>query len=143
MLFRSSLAQIIRFYGHAMQGVMGNYLEKNLQAFVDMQGRLAEQASGLYDPKSFTLFSYGTLNLGAGVSISDVFSIDYSGFKDENGNVARADWFTISNDTGAGAIVLTAIPEPSTYGLAIGALALAAAALRRRRKQNATDASAQ
>ncbi|MEY3838133.1 MAG: hypothetical protein RL304_1115, partial [Verrucomicrobiota bacterium] len=30
-----------------------------------------------------------------------------------------------------------------TYGLAIGALALAAAALRRRRKQKATDASAQ
>jgi len=54
MFSARSLAQIIRFYGHAMQGVMGNYLEKNLQAFVDMQGRLAEQASGLYDPKSFT-----------------------------------------------------------------------------------------
>jgi fibronectin-binding autotransporter adhesin len=108
-----------------------------------LTGNLAVQSFAWNDPKSFTLFSYGTLNLGAGVSISDVFSIDYSGFKDENGNVARADWFTISNDTGAGAIVLTAIPEPSTYGLAIGALALAAAALRRRRKQKAADASAQ
>ncbi|MEK8032787.1 polyhydroxyalkanoate synthesis repressor PhaR [Ideonella sp. DXS29W] len=48
------LAQIIRFYGHAMQGMMGSYLEKNLQTFVEMQGRLADQARGLYDPKAFT-----------------------------------------------------------------------------------------
>ena len=46
MFSTQALAQIIRFYGHAMQGVMGNYLEKNLQAFVDMQGRLAEQEVG-------------------------------------------------------------------------------------------------
>lgn len=38
------LAQIIRFYGHTMQGLMGSYLEKNLQAFVDLQNRLTEQA---------------------------------------------------------------------------------------------------
>ena len=48
------LAQIIRFYGHAMQGMMGSYLEKNLQTFVEMQARLADQARGLYDPKAFT-----------------------------------------------------------------------------------------
>jgi MYXO-CTERM domain-containing protein len=108
-----------------------------------LTGNLAVQNFAWNDPKNFTLFSYASLNLGSGVSISDVFSIDYSGFKDEHGNVARADWFTISNDTQNGAIVLTAIPEPSTYGLAIGALALAAAALRRRRKNKATDTSAQ
>ena len=45
------LAQIIRFYGHAMQGMMGSYLEKNLQTFTDIQGKLAEQSVGLYDPK--------------------------------------------------------------------------------------------
>src|SRR5450432_1263272 len=45
------LSQIIRFYGHAMQGMMGSYLEKNLQTFTDIQGRLAEQSKGLYDPK--------------------------------------------------------------------------------------------
>jgi len=33
------LAQIIRFYGHAMQGVMGAMLEKNLQTFVEMQSQ--------------------------------------------------------------------------------------------------------
>jgi len=42
------LSQIIRFYGHAMQGMMGSYLEKNLQTFTDIQGRLAEQSKGLY-----------------------------------------------------------------------------------------------
>lgn len=43
------LAQIIRFYGHAMQGMMGSYLEKNLQTFTDIQARLAEQTKGLYE----------------------------------------------------------------------------------------------
>ena len=49
------LSQIIRFYGHAMQGMMGSYLEKNLQTFTDIQARLAEQskgALGLVDPKA-------------------------------------------------------------------------------------------
>ncbi len=45
------LAQIIRFYGHAMQGMMGSYLEKNLQTFTDVQARLAEQSTGLLDPR--------------------------------------------------------------------------------------------
>jgi polyhydroxyalkanoate synthesis repressor PhaR len=46
------LSQIIRFYGHAMQGMMGSYLEKNLQTFTDVQQRFAEQSKGLYDPKA-------------------------------------------------------------------------------------------
>ena len=45
------LAQIIRFYGHAMQGMMGSYLEKNLQTFTDVQARLADQSKGLLDPR--------------------------------------------------------------------------------------------
>jgi polyhydroxyalkanoate synthesis repressor PhaR len=48
------LAQIIRFYGHAMQGMMGTYLEKNLQTFGEIQNRLTEQSKGLYDPKKIT-----------------------------------------------------------------------------------------
>jgi polyhydroxyalkanoate synthesis repressor PhaR len=44
------LAQLIRFYGHSMQGMMGSYLEKNLQTFTDIQSRLAEQSKGLLDP---------------------------------------------------------------------------------------------
>jgi polyhydroxyalkanoate synthesis repressor PhaR len=48
------LAQLIRFYGHAMQGMMGAYLEKNLQTFVELQTRLAQPSKGLYDPAAFT-----------------------------------------------------------------------------------------
>ena len=54
MFTTAMLGQVIRFYGHAMQGMMGSYLETNLQAFVDVQTRLADQTKGLYDPKSST-----------------------------------------------------------------------------------------
>ncbi len=48
------LAQLIRFYGHAMQGMMGAYLEKNLETFVDLQTRLAGTGKGLYSPAAYT-----------------------------------------------------------------------------------------
>jgi polyhydroxyalkanoate synthesis repressor PhaR len=54
MFTTQMLAQVIRFYGHAMQGLMGSYLERNLQTFVDLQSRFAGQGKGLYDPKAFT-----------------------------------------------------------------------------------------
>ena len=54
MFSTQTLAQIIRFYGHAMQGVMGSYLEQNMQAFADMQRRVGEQTHGVFDPKAFT-----------------------------------------------------------------------------------------
>ena len=64
MFSTETLAQIIRFYGHAMQGMMGSYLEKNLQTFTDMQRRLAEQSKGLYEaqplnPEAWTQFLQG------------------------------------------------------------------------------------
>jgi polyhydroxyalkanoate synthesis repressor PhaR len=37
MFSAATLAQIIRFYGHAMQGVMGAMLEQNMAAFAEMQ----------------------------------------------------------------------------------------------------------
>ncbi|AME24820.1 MAG: polyhydroxyalkanoate synthesis repressor PhaR [Pseudomonadota bacterium] len=43
------LSQIIRFYGNAMQGMMGTYLEKNIQAFIDIQHKLTDQSKGLID----------------------------------------------------------------------------------------------
>lgn len=43
MFTSSMLAQIIRFYGNAMQGMMGNYLEKNIQTFIEIQRKLQEQ----------------------------------------------------------------------------------------------------
>ncbi|NDB11164.1 MAG: polyhydroxyalkanoate synthesis repressor PhaR, partial [Betaproteobacteria bacterium] len=49
-LFSSEmLAQMIRFYGHAMQGMMGTYLEKTLQSFVEIQTRMTDQSKALYD----------------------------------------------------------------------------------------------
>jgi polyhydroxyalkanoate synthesis repressor PhaR len=38
------LANIIRFYGHTLQGYMGTYLENNVQSFIDMQMQLTEQS---------------------------------------------------------------------------------------------------
>ena len=42
------LAQIIRLYGHAMQGMLGSYLESNIKAFSEMQGKLRDQARAMY-----------------------------------------------------------------------------------------------
>jgi len=42
------LSKIIRFYGNAMQGMMGNYLEKNIQTFIEIQKKLQAQSSALY-----------------------------------------------------------------------------------------------
>ena len=54
MFTAQALAQIIRFYGHAMQGVMGTMLEKNLQAFTELQSQFVNQSKGLYDPKQLS-----------------------------------------------------------------------------------------
>ncbi|QNP59655.1 polyhydroxyalkanoate synthesis repressor PhaR [Paenacidovorax monticola] len=55
MFTEAVLANIIRFYGHAMQGFMGAYLEKNVQMFTDIQSKLAEQSQGL-TPEMWTQF---------------------------------------------------------------------------------------
>ncbi len=54
MFSSEMLAQIIRYYGHAMQGLMGSYLERNLLTFVELQSKLAVQPKGLYDPVAYT-----------------------------------------------------------------------------------------
>ena len=48
MFSANVLAQIIRFYGNAMQGVMGAFLEKNMQVFMDIQDQMASQSQGIY-----------------------------------------------------------------------------------------------
>ena len=45
------LANIIRFYGNAMQSFMGAYLEKNVQSFMDLQIKMSEQSKGLSPEK--------------------------------------------------------------------------------------------
>ncbi len=54
MFSSAALSQIIRYYGHAMQGMMGSYLEKNIQVFIDIQNKLAENSKGLMDDKAFS-----------------------------------------------------------------------------------------
>ncbi|QXZ10537.1 polyhydroxyalkanoate synthesis repressor PhaR [Comamonas sp. Y33R10-2] len=46
MFSETMLANIIRFYGHAMQGFMGAYIEKNVQMFTDFQNKLPGQSPG-------------------------------------------------------------------------------------------------
>lgn len=47
MFSAQTLSQIIRFYGHAMQDFMGSYLEKNVQIFMELQSKMAEQSVGV------------------------------------------------------------------------------------------------
>ena len=47
MFTEAALSNIIRFYGNAMQGFMGSYLEKNVQSLIDIQNQLSEQSRTL------------------------------------------------------------------------------------------------
>src|SRR5450830_1350179 len=38
------LANVIRFYGHGMQGFLGGYLEKNIQSLMEVQAKFTEQS---------------------------------------------------------------------------------------------------
>lgn len=44
MFSSEMLSQMIRFYGSAMQSMMGRYLDSNMKAFVEMQAKLSAQA---------------------------------------------------------------------------------------------------
>ena len=47
MFSEAVLTNLIRFYGHAMQGLVGGYLEKNMQMFTDLQQRMQGQSQVL------------------------------------------------------------------------------------------------
>ena len=47
MFTEAVLANIIRFYGHAMQGHMGAYLESNLQSLMLMQSKMGHQSNNI------------------------------------------------------------------------------------------------
>ena len=55
MFSEQALASIIRFYGQAMQGYMGPYLEKNIQAMTELQAQMAESAESL-SPEMWSRF---------------------------------------------------------------------------------------
>jgi polyhydroxyalkanoate synthesis repressor PhaR len=61
------LAQIIRVYGHAMQGMMGAMLEKNIQVFAEMQDKFAQQTQQLgqlADPRNYSPEAWAKLLQG-------------------------------------------------------------------------------
>jgi polyhydroxyalkanoate synthesis repressor PhaR len=47
MFSEAVLSNIIRFYGHAMRGHMGSYLESHVQSFMDWQSKLSESSPAL------------------------------------------------------------------------------------------------
>ncbi len=59
MFSSDMLSNIIRYYGHSMQGLMGSYLERSIGAFHEAQRKFQEQTKSLY----------GTLG-GAGIAQS-------------------------------------------------------------------------
>jgi len=51
MFSSEMLSQMIRFYGNALQGIMGNYIEQNVRAFLAIQTKLQDQAKQVYGDK--------------------------------------------------------------------------------------------
>ena len=86
---------------------------------------------------NIVLIDYGSINLGSNVNLSDLFTLDLSGFT-ANGGPGATGRLYLDNTNGALMAELSPIPEPSTYGMMIGGLsALAGLARRRQRKQEA------
>jgi polyhydroxyalkanoate synthesis repressor PhaR len=55
MFSEKALANLIRIYGHAAQAFMGTYLEKNVQAFMEIQAQLTEQSKTM-TPETWAQF---------------------------------------------------------------------------------------
>src|SRR5437773_12062676 len=48
MFSSEMLAQMIRFYGNALQGIMGSYMEHSVKAFLTIQQKLQDQGKQIY-----------------------------------------------------------------------------------------------
>jgi polyhydroxyalkanoate synthesis repressor PhaR len=48
MFSADMLGNIIRYYGHSMQGLMGSYLERSIGAFHEAQRKFQEQSKNIY-----------------------------------------------------------------------------------------------
>ncbi|MBA3486649.1 MAG: polyhydroxyalkanoate synthesis repressor PhaR [Lysobacter sp.] len=57
MLSTQLLSQIIRFYGDSLQGFMGSYLERSMQAFLDQQQQFRSQIGGVLGQTPWTMMN--------------------------------------------------------------------------------------
>ena len=69
MFTAQMLQQMIRFYGHSLQGMMGEYLERNLQTFVELQKQFTGGSLGLGEGKPFTPEMWSQFLAGQGVAM--------------------------------------------------------------------------
>lgn len=90
---------------------------------------------------SFSLIKYGSLELGAGGNIADLFSIVSSGdFFDQDGAVVRPGDFSVYDDASTKTIMLAYVPESDRYGWCLVVFLPPAMFLaRRRRTDSAID----
>jgi hypothetical protein len=116
-----------------------NSLNRFTLSLMSLSAENTQGSISNFDPLvdyTFDIFTYGTLSLSAGQSVSRLFTIDTTNFVDDVGQRVVAGHFFVQ-DTGTSIQLFynSAVPEPSTYGIALGGLALALAAVRRRLKQ--------
>ena len=69
MFSTDMLANIIRYYGHSMQGLMGSYLERSIHTFHEAQKRFQEQAHTLYGEMPKMPAEAWTQMMGAGAQV--------------------------------------------------------------------------
>ena len=71
MFSSDMLANIIRYYGHSMQGLMGSYLERSIGAFHEAQRKFQEQTKSLYGNIGGNLGAGLGANLGKAIPVLD------------------------------------------------------------------------
>ena len=57
MLSTQLLSQLIRFYGHSLQGFMGSYLERSMQLFLEQQQQFTQQMGGMLGQTPWTMLN--------------------------------------------------------------------------------------
>ena len=57
MLSTQLLSHIIRFYGDSLQGFMGSYLDRSMQAFMDQQQQFRQQVGGMLGQTPWTMMN--------------------------------------------------------------------------------------